>query len=104
MRAGFEVAGVRLEGGTLQVQSGIVNRSSESWLPENGWAVGYTKTSTAFITLIEHWNGEEWRIVPSPNFSSGIGSSSVLSCITAVNGNDVWAGGWGRAAACCARV
>jgi hypothetical protein len=63
--------------------------------PDDGWAVGYTKTSTAFITLIEHWNGEEWRIVPSPNFSSGIGSSSVLSCITAVNGNDVWAGGWG---------
>ena len=32
---------MRLNGATLRVECEIVNRSSESWLPENGWAIGY---------------------------------------------------------------
>ena len=36
----------------------------------NLWAVGYYHNdSTPNRTLILHWNGERWRIVPSPNAS-----------------------------------
>ena len=33
------------------------------------WAVGYAYTHNGlnFDTLIEHWNGTSWIIVPSPN-------------------------------------
>src|SRR5262249_55133885 len=33
----------------------------------NIWAVGYTIHSGATQTLIEHWDGTQWQIVPSPN-------------------------------------
>jgi lipopolysaccharide transport system permease protein len=39
--ASFQFADVRLDGATLRVQCEIVNRSSESWLEEDGWAAGY---------------------------------------------------------------
>ncbi|HEY3825738.1 MAG TPA: ABC transporter permease [Bryobacteraceae bacterium] len=42
MSGEFKNCEVRLDdGGVLRVQCEIVNRSSEAWLPENGWAAGY---------------------------------------------------------------
>lgn len=57
----------------------------------NAWAVGRsTPTSTSETrTLIEHWDGKEWKIVTSP--SSGQGSW--LGDVKAVAANDVWAVG-----------
>ena len=36
--------------------------------PNDVWAVGYTQnTGGPTQTLVEHWNGTAWAIVPSPN-------------------------------------
>jgi len=55
------------------------------------WAVGYQRESTWLVTLIERWDGEEWRIVPSPN--SAYGQTNNLWPIDCVQG-DCWAGGY----------
>lgn len=63
----------------------------------NVWAVGEYSTSTgAPLTLIEHWNGVSWSIVPSPNFRS-VNSSNHLLGVTAVAANDIWAVGYYQA-------
>jgi hypothetical protein len=46
--------------------------------------------SAGSSTLIEHWNGSKWRIVPSPD---GPSAPSTLSALTALSANDVWAVG-----------
>jgi hypothetical protein len=57
----------------------------------NVWAVGYWSGSGphGYRTLVEHWNGTAWKIVPSPSPLAG----SQLSGVTAVSGQDVWAVG-----------
>ena len=55
------------------------------------WAVGYQTThSGTETTLIEHYDGAAWTIVPSPNPTS---PASYLSSVAAVAPNDVWAAG-----------
>jgi hypothetical protein len=56
------------------------------------WAVGesYLNRETPSQTLIEHWNGTSWSIVPSPNNPD---SYSGLIGVTAVSTKDVWAVG-----------
>src|SRR5439155_2016741 len=54
------------------------------------WAVGYyTVFGSADHTLIEHWNGASWGIVPSPN----PGSNNYLYGVVALSANDIWAVG-----------
>jgi hypothetical protein len=54
------------------------------------WAVGFAATSNGDQkALIEHWNGHNWRVVPSPQASS----VDVLSSVATVSANDVWAVG-----------
>jgi hypothetical protein len=65
-----------------------------SALSENDlWAVGvsYNSERTLGSTLIEHWNGAQWSVVPSPNPSSTI---NLLEAVAAVATNDVWAVGF----------
>jgi hypothetical protein len=50
------------------------------------WAVGVYLQSQ---TLIEHWNGSAWNIVPSPNQ----GISSQLTSVAAVSASNIWAVG-----------
>ena len=59
----------------------------------NVWAVGwYAPASGAqFKTLIEHWNGTSWSVVPSPNPSISV---NILYDVSAVSSNDVWAVGY----------
>jgi hypothetical protein len=61
------------------------------------WAVGawYRPISTPG-TLIEHWNGTSWRVVPSPNVTEGYNE---LYGIAAVSSTDVWAVGYHNIAA-----
>ncbi|WP_242900772.1 hypothetical protein [Actinomadura terrae] len=62
----------------------------------DAWMVGYTiGTGQRGGTLTEHWDGERWRIVPSPfdDPSSTPTSSGSLFKVTARAPNDVWAGG-----------
>lgn len=56
------------------------------------WTVGYyySSGSEGYRTLIEHWDGNTWSIVPSPNV--GI-YANILYGVTAVAANDVWAVG-----------
>ena len=59
--------------------------------PTDVWAVGDRGvTDSSSSTLIEHWNGKAWSIVPSP----APGSGSDLTGVTTSNAaNDVWAVG-----------
>jgi hypothetical protein len=56
------------------------------------WAVGasYNTEFTLSQSLIEHWNGTTWSVIPSPNPSSSL---NVLNAVAAVAANDVWAVG-----------
>jgi hypothetical protein len=60
--------------------------------PNDVWAVGSSGQGAPSRTLIEHWDGTTWSIVPSPNkgpFPNG------LSAIDAVTPDDIWAvGSW----------
>ena len=58
------------------------------------WAVGHADDFASFksTTLIEHWDGTSWRIVPSPN-PSGSSLPNELFAVTAVAADDVWAVG-----------
>ncbi|WP_242907436.1 hypothetical protein [Actinomadura terrae] len=58
------------------------------------WAVGLQNTNLALeksATLIEHWNGTAWSIVPSPNAGT---EGDRLTGVAAVSANDVWATGY----------
>jgi hypothetical protein len=55
------------------------------------WSVGQAVNNNGvFKTLIEHWNGTQWNIVPSPNVGS---NNNFLNSVTTVSANDVWAVG-----------
>jgi hypothetical protein len=66
--------------------------------PNNVWAAGYytqqVNSTRPTKTLIEHWDGTSWKIVPSPNIGPhSVYQSNELWGITAVSSNDVWAFG-----------
>ena len=61
--------------------------------PNDAWAVGYTDAMDCGLcahSLIEHWGGTQWSIVPSPN----PGWSNLLSSISASSPTDIWAVGY----------
>src|SRR5438067_13841077 len=72
--------------------SGGFVRSVAAVSSKDVWAVGASLDSSTspYHTLIEHWNGASWRVVPSPNVPS---FNNVLSGVAAVSGKDVWAVG-----------
>jgi len=61
------------------------------------WAVGsYTNSGEFAQTLIEHWDGTSWSVIPSANVP---GSNNELYSVVALGPNNVWAVGyWGNAA------
>jgi hypothetical protein len=67
--------------------------------PTDVWAVGNSVIgvpATASRTLIEHWNGRRWTIVPSPNVTSGGVTNDFLFSVAGSRRDDVWAvGSWG---------
>ena len=58
------------------------------------WAVGsHTQTDRA-LTLVEHWDGTSWSVIPSPNVT---GANNELYGVVALSPNNVWAVGyWGH--------
>ena len=60
--------------------------------PDDIWAVGYAGLNVGLpqVTLIEHWNGRTWSIVPSPNGGSSL---ATLTSVTAISATDMWAVG-----------
>ena len=67
--------------------------------PNDVWAVGFSTptpppTQAATLTLIEHFDGTSWSVVPSPNVGpNSIYQSNRLFGVTANSSNDVWAFG-----------
>jgi hypothetical protein len=59
---------------------------------KNVWAVGHARLGPTEQTLVEHWNGQRWKAIPSPN-AVGEGVSSFLWAIGAIAPNDIWAVG-----------
>jgi hypothetical protein len=58
------------------------------------WAVGTMTTSAgAERTLIEHFDGTAWAVVPSPNPRTGPGASDGLKGIGGTSAGDLWAVG-----------
>lgn len=66
--------------------------------PSEAWAVGYTAGDPATYTsttLVEHWTGSAWSVVPSPNPSKDpLYGANQLNDVRAFAPNDVWAAGW----------
>jgi hypothetical protein len=59
--------------------------------PNDVWAVGrYEPQGGGSRTLVLHWDGTSWSIVPSPNPNTYNG----LYAVAAVSANDVWAVGY----------
>lgn len=61
--------------------------------PSDCWAVGtyFTGTHNYGQTLIEHWDGNSWTIVPSPNATTT--NSNVLSAVACASASECWAVG-----------
>jgi hypothetical protein len=60
----------------------------------NVWAVGETTASAANkveTPLVEHFNGTSWSVIPTPALPPG--NFGMLSGVTAIASNDVWAVG-----------
>ena len=66
--------------------SGVAGRASD-----DVWAVGYwADEDEPARTLVEHWDGVHWSVVPSPNVSA---FDNFLYQVTVVAANDAWAVG-----------
>ena len=60
--------------------------------PSDVWAAGYTRDASSLTplhTLIEHWDGTRWSVVPAPS----PGTATALTGITASSPANVWAVG-----------
>ena len=62
----------------------------------NVWAVGYSAVSGRQNTLIERWDGTQWRVVTSPN--AGTTGDNVLTSVDALSSTNAWAVGSSRTA------
>lgn len=58
--------------------------------PDDIWAVGSQGGLSKGRTLIQHWDGETWAVVESPNVGKW---SNGLQAVDAVSATDVWAVG-----------
>lgn len=60
--------------------------------PDDVWAVGASGKLifSPLHTLIEHWNGNRWAVIPSPSPGKG---ENTLSGVSAVDSSDAWAVG-----------
>jgi hypothetical protein len=61
----------------------------------NIWAVGYQQSgfSDPSTSLVEHWDGASWSVIPSANDPT-TGSSTTLYAVSAISASDVWAVGF----------
>jgi hypothetical protein len=59
--------------------------------PCDAWTVGSLNNSSGLQqTLVEHWNGTAWTVVPSPDPGS---LDDALAGVRAVSASDIWAVG-----------
>jgi hypothetical protein len=58
----------------------------------SAWAVGTDINSGQAQTLIEHWNGSQWSVVPSPN-PGAPSTDNYLSGLAVISASNAWAVG-----------
>ena len=59
-------------------------------------AVGFLSNSgtRTVTTLIEHWDGTQWNVIPSPNQSETVGSFNTLQSVSGTSGSNLYATGF----------
>lgn len=59
------------------------------------WAVGWSQAASGglYSTLTEHWDGNTWTAIPSPNGPSASSNNNALADVSAASTSDVWAVG-----------
>jgi hypothetical protein len=63
--------------------------------PANVWAAGVrTLAAGGTRTLIEHFTGKSWTVVPSPNPFTGPGADDELNAVGGTSASDLWAVGF----------
>lgn len=72
------------------VMNGVLN-AVVALSPSDAWAVGDHGNVNRSRTLIEHWNGNAWCTVKSPDPASG---ENVLNAVAAASPSDIWAVGY----------
>ena len=91
--AGFSPAGAqRAAPGSVPnpgVSATVMGVSAVS--PNGVWAVGTYNDGTSDRTMILHWRGVSWKLVPSPSPGGTNGSS--LRTVSADSSTDAWAVG-----------
>ncbi len=65
--------------------------ADDVWLVGRQDGAQYAPDSVGTNTLIEHWDGEEWSVLPSPNPST---RSNFLEGVVALSRSNVWAVGY----------
>ena len=64
--------------------------ASDIWLAGEE---GAKKSAATYHTVLEHWDGSKWKIVPAPNQSKGGTSNVSLSAAGGSSSSNVWAVG-----------
>jgi hypothetical protein len=67
-----------------------------AYSPSNVWAVGYYLDGSVDRqqSLIEHYNGSSWQVVPSPNMGTDPTFLSAISIVPGTDGTQAWSVGW----------
>lgn len=66
----------------------------EAIAADDVWAVGsHAKSGAGSLPLIEHWDGTQWRVIPSPAPNIEWAKVMQLRAVSAVSRDDVWAVG-----------
>lgn len=79
----------------------VILRDVAALAPDDAWAAGeYTvvvQGSTQARTLVEHWDGNDWKVVPSPNPSPCPSCTyATFDAVAAAGPNDLWFAGGKR--------
>ncbi|HEX8597135.1 MAG TPA: hypothetical protein VF952_01300 [Chloroflexia bacterium] len=85
---------VRVPGPELEAEFVDVT-AAHALAADDVWAVGHTGTPGGDVsrTLIMHWDGTEWRTVPSPNGPNPDSGRNSLYAVSASAPDNVWAVG-----------
>ena len=69
-----------------------VSRGVAATSATSAWAVGQLlDPSGTDTTLIQHWDGTSWTVVPSPNTSA---PDNILESVAVTSATDAWAVGF----------
>ena len=80
--------------GPNQLNGVVALSDSDVWAVGSSIAKPDTGIEYANQTLIEHWDGTAWTVVPSPNINyGGQARDNILQGIVAVSPTDLWAFG-----------